>query len=410
MLQPSKIEVSDLGDRASVIPRQDPPLQLSVGRIPISQNRSIGKIIPVCEPVLSGNEQKYVAECVESGWISSAGSFIERFESGFAGKIGTRTAVATTSGTTALHLALAVLGIGPGDEVILPTFTMIATIHGVTHLGATPILVDAHPRTWTMDVSQVESKITPRTKAVIAVHIYGYPCDMDELKALGRKHGIYVVEDAAEVHGARYKGKMCGSLADIASFSFYANKIITTGEGGMVTTDNEELGALCRVLRDHAFSKERHFWHRYHGYNFRMSNMQAAVGVAQLERWDELVQARIDHARRYIENLKDVPGLVMPPESDDRDNVFWMFGLRVKKNEFGIDRDELRRRLASRAVETRTFFIPMHLQPAFFEDFKGERFPESEALCGEGLYLPSSAKLTNDEIDFVCECIRECKC
>ena len=408
MLQPSKIEVKDLGDRASVIPAQDPPLQLSIGRIPISQN--LGKIIPVCEPVLGGNELAYVSECVESGWISSAGGFIDRFESMFADRVGTRCAVATTNGTTALQLALAAVGVGPGDEVIMPTFTMIATIHCVTHLGATPVLVDADLPTWNIDVSQIESKITPRTKVILPVHVYGFPCDMDQVNQIARQHNLIVVEDAAEVHGARYKGKMCGSLGDVASFSFYANKIITTGEGGMITTDNEELGALCRTLRDHAFSKERHFWHRYHGYNFRMSNLQAAVGVAQMERWDELVQARVDHARRYIDNLREVPGLVLPPEADDRDNVFWMFGLRVEKDKFGIGRDELRRRLAQSAIETRTFFVPMNLQPVFFERFKNERYPVAERLCAEGLYLPSSARLTNSEIDFICKCIRACQC
>ena len=405
MLQPAKIDVEDLGDRAAVIPAQDPPLQLSIGRIPVSQN--LGRIIPVCEPVLDGREAEYVRQCVESGWISSAGSFIDKFESVFAEKVGARCGIATTSGTTALQLALAALGVGRDDEVIMPTFTMIATIHCVTHLGAVPVLVDANLRTWTMDVSQIEAKITPKTRAILPVHIYGYPCEMDEINAIARKHDLYVVEDAAEAHGARYKGRMCGSLSDVASFSFYANKIITTGEGGMVTTNDEELGALCRTLRDHAFSKERHFWHRYHGYNFRMSNLQAAVGVAQMERWDELVRARIDHARRYIDNLKDVPGLVMPPESDDRDNVFWMFGLRVEKDRFGIDRDELRRRLAESAIETRTFFVPMHLQPVFFERFNEQRYPVAEQLCAEGFYLPSSAKLTHSEIDFICEVIRK---
>ena len=409
MLKPADTDVSDLGDRAKVIPAQDPPLQISVQRIPISENRSLGRIIPVCEPVLDGNELRYVRECIESGWISSAGRFIDQFESCFAERIGVKHAIATTSGTTALQLSLAVLGVGPGDEVILPTFTMIATIHSVTHLGATPVLVDADLNSWTLDVSQVEAKITPRTKAIVAVHIYGYPCDMDELLALGRKHSIPVVEDAAETHGARYKGRMTGSIGQIAAFSFYANKIITTGEGGMVTTDDTELAQLCRTLRDHAFSTERHFWHRFHGYNFRMSNLQAAVGVAQMERWDDLVQKRIDHGRRYIDGLKDVPGLVMPPQSDDRDNVFWMFGLRVEEDKFGMNRDELRRRLAQNAIETRTFFIPMHLQPVFFKKFENERFPVSERLCGEGLYLPSAAVLTDADIDFICECLAHCK-
>jgi perosamine synthetase len=230
---------------------------------------------------------------------------------------------------------------------------------------------------------------------------------MDELNELACRHDISVVEDAAESHGARYKGRMTGALGRIASFSFYANKIITTGEGGMVTTNDEPLAALCRTLRDHAFSKERHFWHRYHGYNYRMSNMQAAVGVAQMERFDDLVAARVRNAQRYLKGLDGIPGITFPPTSDDRDNVYWMFGIRIDEQSFGMNRDALRRFLAERAVETRTFFVPMHLQPVFFRAFEGQRFPVSERLCYDGLYLPSASSLTNAEIDFVCDCVRE---
>ncbi len=407
MLKPAKVEVSDLGDRQHVIPAQDPPLRLTVGRIPISQTRSMGRIIPVCEPTMAGREREYLIDCIESGWISSAGKYIERFERMFAEKIGVREAVTTTNGTTSIHLALAALGIGPGDEVIVPTFTMIATAHAVTHLGATPVLVDADERTWNMSVAEIAKKITPRTKAIVPVHIYGFPCDMDEINEVAARHNVWVVEDAAESHGARYKGRMTGALGIMASFSFYANKIITTGEGGMITTDNAELAALCRTLRDHAFSKERHFWHRYHGYNYRMSNMQAAVGCAQMERFDELTAARTRNAQRYIRNLTGIDGITLPPTAGDRDNVYWMFGIRVDQGRFGMSRDELRRYLADRAVETRTFFVPMHLQPVYFRQFEGQRYPVAERLCGDGMYLPSASKLTDEEIDFVCDCIRD---
>jgi perosamine synthetase len=360
------------------------------------------RVIPVCEPTLGGNEAEYVLDCIKSNWISSAGKYIPRFEETFAGMCGARHGVACANGTVALHLALATLGIGPGDEVILPTFTMIATINAVTYAGATPVLVDSEPRTWNMDLDQVAARITPRTRAVMPVHTYGHPVDMDPLMELAERHGFTVVEDAAEAHGAEYKGRRAGSLGHAGCFSFYANKIITTGEGGMVTTDDADIARLARNLRDHAFSHERHFWHKYIGFNYRMTNMQAAVGLAQTEQMEGFVQARRANAARYTAALKEIPGIVTPPEAGWAKNVFWMYSILVE-DEFGMTRDQLRAYLAERGIETRTFFIPMHLQPIYYRAFEGQRYPVAERLCQRGFYLPSASSLTPREIDYITE-------
>ena len=325
------------------------------------------KIIPVCEPTLGGNELKYVSDCIETNWISSAGKYITRFEEQFAQKSGAKHGIACANGTVALHLALATMGIGPGDEVILPTFTMIATMNAVAYTGATPVLIDSELGTWNMDVAQLESKITSRTKAIIPVHTYGHPVDMDRVMEAARKHKLYVIEDAAEAHGAEYKGRKIGSIGDATCFSFYANKIITTGEGGMVLTNDDETAKIARNLRDHAFSEERHFWHKYLGYNYRMTNLQAAVGLAQTERFAELIECRRNNAKIYSALLKDVPGLTLPPEAPTVKNVFWMYGVMVQP-EFGLNRDQLRERLAKRGIETRAFFVPMHLQADLLRD------------------------------------------
>ncbi|MBI1865205.1 MAG: DegT/DnrJ/EryC1/StrS family aminotransferase, partial [Nitrospirae bacterium] len=285
---------------------------------------------------------------------------------------GTKHAVACTSGTTALHLAFATLGIGPGDEVIVPTFTMIATANAVRYAGGTPVFVDSEPETGNLDPGQVERAITPRTKAVVPIHTYGHPADMERLLAICAKHGLYLVEDAAEAHGAEWKGRRAGSIGEVGCFSFYANKIITTGEGGMLVTDNPDLARISRNLRDHAFSEERHFWHKFTGYNYRMTNLQAAVGVAQMERIDSFVETRRRNASRYTAGLAGLPGLSTPVEKPGFKNVFWMYGIRLDETAFGLDRDGLRRELAERGIETRTFFIPMHLQPIFFKAAGGE--------------------------------------
>jgi perosamine synthetase len=406
MLKPAELEPEDLGDLAKIIPGRDPELQVRIPRIPVSELDLQTRIIPVCEPTLNGNEAEYVLDCIESNWISSAGKYIPRFEEDFAEACGTRYGVACVNGTVALHLALATLGIGPGDEVILPTFTMIATINAVTYTGATPVLVDSEPVTWNMDLNQVADKITSRTRVVMPVHTYGHPVDMDPLLELAERHGLYIIEDAAEAHGAEYKGRRAGSLGHAGCFSFYANKVITTGEGGMITTDDPDIAQLASHLRDHAFSDERHFWHKYLGFNYRMTNLQAAVGLAQTEQMESFVRARRANAARYTAALQSIPGIVTPPEADWAKSVFWMYSILVE-DEFGMTRDQLRAYLAEHGIETRTFFIPMHLQPIYYQAFQGQRYPVSEMLCQRGFYLPSASSLTPREIDYITEMVRQ---
>ena len=401
MLQPHELTLEEMGDLAEIIPAKDPEVRISYRPIPDFDRPSARSIIPVCEPTLDGNELKYVQQAVETNWISSAGSFIREFEAKFAEACGARYGIACANGTVALHLALATLGLEPGDEVIIPTFTMIATINAVTYCGATPVLVDNEPDFWQMDVADVARKITPRTKAIIPVHIYGHPVDMDALNELACRHGITVIEDAAEAHGAEYKGRRAGGLAAAAAFSFYGNKILTTGEGGMVTTNDQEIARLAWNLRDHAFSSERHFWHKFVGFNYRMTNLQAAVGLAQVERLNELVAARRRNAAHYTSLLRDIPGITTPPEAPWAKNVFWMYGIMVERDSFGMNRDQLRSVLADNGIETRTFFIPMHCQPVYWNTFKGQRFPVAERLCRDGFYLPSSSSLTVGEIERV---------
>ncbi|UCC87146.1 MAG: DegT/DnrJ/EryC1/StrS family aminotransferase [Anaerolineales bacterium] len=405
MLKPAELKPEDLGDAAKVIPGRDPELRVSIPRIPVSETNLQSRVIPVCEPTLGENEAKYVLDCIESNWISSAGKYIPRFEEAFAAASDAHYGIACANGTVALHLALATLGIGPGDEVILPTFTMIATINAVTYTGATPVLVDSEPATWNMDLNQVADKITPRTRAVMPVHTYGHPVDMDPLVELAERHGFYVVEDAAEAHGAEYRGRRAGSLGHAACFSFYANKIITTGEGGMITTNDPDIYRLASNLRDHAFSEERHFWHKYLGFNYRMTNLQAAVGLAQTEQMAGFVQARRANAARYTASLREIPGIVTPPEMEWAKNVFWMYSILVE-DEFGMTRDQLRAYLAERGIETRTFFIPMHFQPIYYQAFKGQRYPVAEMLCQRGFYLPSASSLTPHQIDYILDVVR----
>ncbi len=407
MLQPSEIRVEDLGpELAAIIPGQDPELSVTIKRIPVSQMDLSGRIIPVCEPTLGGNESKYVMDCLESNWISSAGKYIPAFEEQFAAECGCKYGIACANGTIALHLALAALDLQPGDEVILPTFTMIATINAVTYTGATPILIDSEPETWNMDITQLAAKISPKTRAIIPMHTYGHPVDMEPLMELAEKQGLFVLEDAAEAHGGEYKGRRVGELGHAAGFSFYANKIITTGEGGMITTNDEKLAALTQNLRDHAFSSERHFWHKYVGFNYRMTNLQAAVGLAQTEQMAQFVDDRRRNATLYTALLTEVPGIVTPPEMEWAKNVFWMYSILVE-DEFGMTRDQLRAYLARHGIETRTFFIPMHLQPIYYHAFKGQRYPVSEELCKRGFYLPSASSLTDRQIRYIVDMVQQ---
>lgn len=367
-------------------------------------------MIPVCEPFLNGNEKKYINDCVESGWISSKGKYVNMFEREFSKYCGSKYGITTSNGTVALHLALAALGIQKGDEVIIPSFTMISTAFAVAYTGAKLVLVDADPVTWNIDVSKIEDKITDKTKVIIPVHIYGHPVDMDPLLKLAKENNIYVVEDAAEAHGAEYKGIKVGALGDIGCFSFYANKIITCGEGGMVVTNNHEIALKAISLKNLCFpSKRRIYIHSDIGYNYRMTNMQAAIGLAQLEKIDDLVHRRREHAYLYNECLKKINGITLPPEEKWAKNVYWMYSILIDEKEFGLSRDQLMSELEKKGIETRPFFVPMHMQPVFRDRglFIGERYPVAEKISKQGLNLPSGSGLTKEQILFVCNVIKK---
>jgi perosamine synthetase len=392
--EPIRLDEDELAELGPLLPAPEPQLTAAAD----------GRIIPVADTRLDGNEAAYVADAVRTGWISSAGAYVRRLEEQFAVATGCRHAVACSSGTAALHLALAAAGIEAGDDVIVPAFTMIATAHAARYLGAGVELADADLLTWNIDPARVVEKLGPRTRAIVAVHTYGLPADMDALAEIARRNGLRLIEDAAEAHGATRSGRCAGSLGDVAAFSLYGNKILTSGEGGLLTTDDDEIAAVARELRDHAFSPERHFWHRRLGFNYRMTNLQAAVALAQLERLDALVSRRRENARRYRAELGDVPGVSLPPSAPG--DVSWMFGITVEPG-FGISRDELRRVLAARGIETRTFFVPLHVQPVLRHRFRGQRYPVAERLGATGLYLPSGPGLTAADIAAVAEAVRD---
>ncbi len=365
-------------------------------------------MIPVNVPLIGEKEILYVTECLKTGWISSAGKFIEEFEKKWASYCGMKYGIAVSNGTVALQIATRCLDLNPGDEVIMPTFTIISCALSVIYNGGKPVLIDSEPKTWTMDVSQIEAKITPRTRAIMPVHIYGHPCDMKPIQELARKHKLIVIEDAAEAHGAECKGKKCGGLGDISCFSFYANKIITTGEGCMVLTNNEEYAEKARSFRNLCFRQDRRFYHTELGYNFRLTNIQAAIGLAQLERIDEFVEKKRWIGHTYNDRLREIPGLILPVEEPWAKNVYWMYGVILDRN-MGIDATEFARRLREYGVDTRPFFLGMHEQPAFHEIglFKNEHYPVAERIAKQGLYLPSGLTLTEKEIDAVVKAVRE---
>jgi len=365
-------------------------------------------MIPVCEPLIGDKEWEYVKDCLETNWISSKGKYIEEFERKFAHYCGCKYGISTTSGTTALHLAIATAGIGTGDEVVVPAFTMASTVFAIVYAGAKPVLVDSERETWNIDVSKIEEKLTPRTKAILPVHIYGHPCDMKPILDIAKKHRLSIIEDAAEAHGAEYEGRKVGGLGDIGCFSFYANKIITTGEGGMMLTNRPEIAEKASSLKDLAYFKERRFLHTDLGFNYRMTNIQAAIGLAQFERIEELVERRRANANLYNSLLKDVPGIRLPVEKPRARNVYWMYAVLIEEK-FGISRDELMRRLAEKGIETRTFFIPMHQQPALINMglFRGENYPVAEEISRQGLYLPSGSGLSAAQIEHICQQIKK---
>lgn len=366
--------------------------------------------VPVNEPLLDGNEEKYLLECIRTGWISSEGPFVRRFEDGFAARVGRRHGIAVCNGTAALDAAVEALGIGPGDEVIMPAFTIISCIGQIVRSGARPVLVDSDPATWNMDVSRIEAKITQRTKAIMAVHIYGLPVDMDPVLDLARKHGLKVIEDAAQMHGQTYKGRPCGGFGDISTFSFYPNKHVTTGEGGMIVTDDDRLAEDCRSLRNLCFQRHRRFVHERLGWNLRMTNVQAALGLAQMERLDEFVSRKRSMGRRYSESFDGRLGKAqLPlPSTGYAENIYWVYGL-VIDDSLDLDAEGAIGRLAARGIGCRPFFCPMHQQPVLRRRglFAGESYPVSERLYRKGLYIPSGMALTPAQMDRVSNVVLE---
>jgi perosamine synthetase len=365
--------------------------------------------IPVNEVLLTGNEKAYLNQCIDSGWISSEGPFVRQFEEQFAARVGRRYGIAVCNGSVALQAAVAALGIGAGDEVIVPSFTIISCAAAIVRAGATPVLVDSDPRTWNMDIEEVERRITPQTKAVMVVHTFGLPVDMEPLLAVAKRQGLYILEDAAEMHGQRYRGRPCGSFGDLSIFSFYPNKHVTTGEGGMIVTDDAALAEKCRSLRNLCFEAKKRFVHHELGWNFRMSNLQAALGVAQLERLDESVARKRRMGCRYTERLSHLPNLQLPLcRTDYAENIYWVYGI-VLDDAISFDAEEAMRRLAEKGIGTRPFFWPMHEQPVFQRMglFTGESYPVAERLARRGFYIPSGLGLTDTQMDRVVDGMRE---
>lgn len=365
--------------------------------------------IPVNEPLLNGNEKKYLNECIDTGWISSEGPFVKEFEQKMSASVGRKYGIAVSNGTAALEVAVQALGIGKGDEVIMPTFTIISCAMAVTKAGAVPVLVDSDLRTWNMDADEIESKITPRTKAIMIVHLYGLPVDVDKILSLAEKYNLKVIEDAAEMHGQTYKGKPCGSFGHISTFSFYPNKHITTGEGGMIVTDYAELAEKCCTLRNLCFRKDIRYVHDEISDNYRFTNLQAAVGLAQLERLNEFVQRKREMGRYYTDKLREVKGLILPVEKTDyADNIYWVYGLVLDKD-IPADNQAVQRYLAGKGIGSRTFFWCMHEQPVYQKDglFVGEKYPGAEYLARKGFYIPSGLALTKEQMDIVISAIKD---
>lgn len=373
----------------------------------------MSEFIPVCTPLLGGNEVKYVTDAVTTGWISSSGSYVTAFEEAFAKYCGVKYAVAVCNGTVAIHLALSALGIGKGDEVIIPSFTMIATAFAVCYTGAKPVFVDADKETFNIDITKIEEKITPKTKAIIPVHIFGNMCNMDEIEHIAKKYNLYIVEDAAEAHGAEFKGKKSGSFSSIGCFSFFANKNLTTGEGGMVVTNDENLYKKCKYFKNMCFPVDapRVYSHDNIGFNYRMSNLHAAIGLAQVEKADEYRDMRIKNANLYKEYLSNCDGIIFQKDTKDSLNVNWMNTIIVNPIVYGHTKDELIAHLKENGIDTRLLFTSMHRQKSMRDfgcDCSGE-YPITDWLSENGFYLPSASSLKDTQIKYICDVIKDFK-
>lgn len=366
-------------------------------------------MIPVNSFILGEAERRNLIDCIDSGWISSEGPYVQRFEEQFSACVQRKHGIAVSNGTAALEVAVAALGIGPGDEVIMPTFTIISCPLAVVRSGAMPIVVDSDPETWNMDLQQIEGRITPRTKAIMVVHIYGLPVEMGPIIDLAKKYNLYIIEDAAEMHGQTWGGKPCGSFGHISTFSFYPNKHLTTGEGGMVVTDDHMLAERCRKLRNLCFIPERRFVHDELGWNYRMTSMQAALGLAQLGRLDDFVIKKRQMGARYNQLMQGIPGVVLPPKSSNQaTSIYWVYGLLIADG-LPFDATDVTKRLELLGVGTRPFFWPIHEQPVFLNRgwYKGERYPVAEKMARRGFYLPSGLGLTHEQQDVVVKAVRD---
>lgn len=361
--------------------------------------------IPVSKPALIGREKEYVTDCIESSWISSTGKYISLFEEEFARYLGVRHALSCCNGTVALHLALLALGIGAGDEVIIPTLTYVATANAVRYMGATPVLADSDAETWNIDPEKIESLITQRTKAIIPVSLYGHPCEMDTIMEIAKRHALFVVEDAAEALGSKYRGRPCGSMADVSTFSFYGNKTITTGEGGMVVTNDDALAQKIRLLKGQGMDPKRRYWFPVVGYNYRMTNIEAAIGLAQLENVEKFVEKRRTIARWYGKYLADVPGITLPVEKDYAHHSYWMYSILIEEG-FGKSRDDVMEHLLEKGVETRPFFYPMHIMPVY-EDPDAEYLKTAVGIAEKGINLPTYYELSEEDVSAIAGILKE---
>jgi perosamine synthetase len=372
-------------------------------------------VIPVNEPWLQEEDLESLVECFRSGWISSTGPYLEQFESVWAGYCGVKHGIGVSNGTTALQVAVEAVGVGQGDEVIMPSFTIISCASAVVRAGGKPVLVECDPVTWCMDPTEVARKVTPRTKAIMVVHMYGHPVDVDPIMAVARQHGLKVIEDAAEVHGAQYLSgrttgsptwKRCGSMGDIATFSFFANKLITTGEGGMLVTNDDELASRSRSLRNLCFQPSRRFLHHEQGHQYRLTNMQAAVGLRQVARMEQIMERKRWAAAEYTKRLSRHTAFQVPAQMDWARSVYWVYGI-VLGDEVPFDATEMAQRLADFKIETRPFFLGMHEQPVFHKMglFQGESYPVTERIARRGFYVPSGLALTLEQIESVCSAV-----
>lgn len=363
-------------------------------------------MIPLCIPVIEGNEWNYIKECLDTNWVSSVGSYVDKFEEDFKKYLDSKNAVVTMNGTAAIELALRTLGIGEGDEVIVSSLTFISPVNTIRYVGATPVFAEACEDTWVMDVKKIEELITPKTKAIIPVHIYGHPVDMDELMKIADKHNLYVIEDATESLGSEYKGKKVGNIGHIGCFSFNGNKLITTGAGGMMVTNNDDIGKRAKFLstQTKVVIENKAFYHPEIGFNYRMPNILAAMGCAQLEKVDEYVKAKRNHAMLYNQLLKDVKGITLPIEKEEVKNVFWLYSVLIE-DDFSLTRDEVIEYLERNGVQARPFFMPIHEMPPY-KDYRYNSMDVTNELYRKGINLPSSVSLTEEEIEQICMLIK----